>query len=303
MSKKIKKPDFFIVGAPKCGTTSMAKYLSQHPEIFIPDIKEPNFFGKDLTGKKYCNNIDEYLELFHGNEHKICGEASTWYLYSKTAAREIYKFNKNAKIIIMLRNPVDVMYSLHSQLVYNATHEDIEDFEEALMAEEDRKKGLRIPSYCHRPEALLYTEVVNFAEQIKRYYEVFKKENIMIIIFEEFVKNLDRIYEDTLRFLGANDIQFKPDFIVYNLRKKYKFKTLQILLRRPPNLILLLLKVFPFKNILKRAYDYILKFNTKYIIEKEIDPQLRKKLLQKFEPEIKRLSFMISKDLSFWLKQ
>ena len=144
------KPSFFIVGAPKCGTTSLCKYLEQHPDIFIPSIKELYYFCTDSTGKKRANTLEEYLSFFEGGKGKLCGEGSVWYLFSKEAASEIYKFNPEAKIIIMLREPVSLMYSLHSMHLANGSNEDILDFKLALEAEEDRKQGKRIPEKCFR---------------------------------------------------------------------------------------------------------------------------------------------------------
>ena len=112
------KPNLFIVGAPKCGTTFLYHYLKQHPEIYFPDFKEPHFFGSDLIRKNgaYDLSLNNYKSLFNSDK-KIIGEASTFYIFSKNAAKEIYDFNPDAKIIIMLRNLVDLAYSLHSQLL------------------------------------------------------------------------------------------------------------------------------------------------------------------------------------------
>src|SRR3954468_1950993 len=113
-------PSFFIVGAPKCGTTSLNDYLRQHPRIFIPERKELHYFGSDLTFLKTQRPTrEEYLAHFAAAQpQQIAGEASVWYLYSQLAAREIHDFCREAKFIIMLRNPVDMMHSLHSQYLY-----------------------------------------------------------------------------------------------------------------------------------------------------------------------------------------
>ncbi|NLF38083.1 sulfotransferase, partial [bacterium] len=102
-------PDFFIVGAPKSGTTALHAYLGRHPSIFVPARKEPHFFGSDIVSPAFVRDRDAYLSLFAGatTEARV-GEASIWYLYSKRAAREIKEFNPDARIIIMLRNPVDM---------------------------------------------------------------------------------------------------------------------------------------------------------------------------------------------------
>ena len=138
---KYRKPDFFIVGAPKCGTTSMFHYLRQHPQIFMPDNKEPHYFGKDLIkmSDEFIDNEDEYLNLFKDakSDQKL-GEASTFYLYSKSAYKEIKEYNPDAKIIIMLRNPIDFLHSLHSQLLFSG-YEDELDFEIAKYFSQQNK--------------------------------------------------------------------------------------------------------------------------------------------------------------------
>ncbi|RLG08342.1 MAG: sulfotransferase, partial [Thaumarchaeota archaeon] len=109
----MKKPNFFIVGAPKCGTHAMYTFLKAHPEIFMPERKEFQYFATDLVrGTQYELSEEEYLSYFRiAKDEKRLGEASTWYLYSKKAASNIKKFNPHAKIIVMLRHPIEMMYS------------------------------------------------------------------------------------------------------------------------------------------------------------------------------------------------
>ena len=131
MSAKI-KPNLFIIGAPKCGTTAKAHYLSEHPDVFMCPEKEPHYFNTDLNYKRgKSDDLEEYLNLFSGaTEEKIVGEASVWYLYSKEAVRNILEFNPNAKFIIMVRNPIKMAPSLHQQLFYNG-RETEKDFNKA----------------------------------------------------------------------------------------------------------------------------------------------------------------------------
>jgi hypothetical protein len=140
-SKLARRPDFFIVGAFKSGTTALYEYLRQHPQVFMPFHKEPLFFGDDLTRRYGRMTLDHYLSLFkEAGEGQRVGEASAWYLYSQCAANEIRGFSADAQIIVMLRNPVDVMHAQHSQLLFNAA-EDIPDFGAALEAEPSRRNG------------------------------------------------------------------------------------------------------------------------------------------------------------------
>ena len=220
--RAMNKPNFFIVGAPKCGTSSMVEYLSQHPDIFMPEErtttgkKELHFFGADLGSLAIPQNEKQYLKFFaKATTEKKIGEASTGYLYSRDAAREIFEFNPSSQIIIMLRNPTDMLYSLHSQKLYNGT-ENIRNFEEALDAEEDRRKGRRIPRLCRFPKGLLYTEVVKYTEQVERYMEVFGREKVMVIIFDDFVSDTAGVYKETLEFLGVDANFSLPTYQTFN---------------------------------------------------------------------------------------
>ena len=140
----VTKPDFFIVGAPRCGTTAMYEYLRVHPDVYMPLHKEPMYFGQDLTQLHVRLTERDYLALFaEARPGQRIGEATTWYLFSKTAASEIRDFSPDARIIIMLRHPVDVMYSLHRELLFYRG-ETIDDFAEALAAEADRREGRRL---------------------------------------------------------------------------------------------------------------------------------------------------------------
>ena len=114
------RPDFFIVGAPKCGTTALYEYLRQHPAVFMPFHKEPLFFGDDLTRRYGRLTLHDYMRLFKdAKPGQRVGEASAWYLYSRSAAAEIKAYAPDAQIIVMVRNPVDMMYAEHSQVLFN----------------------------------------------------------------------------------------------------------------------------------------------------------------------------------------
>ena len=164
-------PSFFIVGAPKCGTTSLNDYLRQHPGIFIPERKELHHFGSDLRFFKSARPTHgEYLANFApAQPDQIAGEASVWYLFSQLAAQEIHDFCPAAKIIIMLRSPADMLHSLHSQYLFES-NEDLADFAAALAAEEDRGQGRRLPPGSNYREGLLYRRVARFAEHYLRHF-------------------------------------------------------------------------------------------------------------------------------------
>ncbi len=294
-----RRPDFFIVGAPKCGTTSMVEYLIQHPDVFMPR-GELHFFGSDIRFKPRQRMEEEYLDCFSDarNEKRV-GERSNWYLYSKKAASEIRRFCPYAKIIIQIRNPVDMLYSLHCQFAYRSSHksEDIVDFEEALNAEEDRKKGLRIPKRVRSPEKLFYSEIPMYTEQIKRYVDTFGWDQIHVIVFDDLVNNTSKVYKDVLRFLEV-DYQFIPELGVHNLGGQIKIQIVRKFIIN--SWIRRVARIFLPNTIWRRAGLALSHWNTKP--RPQMNKKVRKRLQKQFEPEVERLSKLLNRDLSHWCK-
>ncbi len=297
MIQTLKKPNFFIVGAPKCGTTAMNDYLSKHPEIFIPNIKEVHFFGQDLDITKGALRDERaYLELFRGatTEERL-GEASVWYLYSKTAAQELYTFNPDAKIVIMLRNPAEMLYSQHSQFLYNG-NEDIEDFREALAAEPERRAGQRIPKSAHLVDGLFYSETVRYAEQVERYVERFGRENVHIILYDDFRTDLPGTYRKLLQFLGVSD-NFAPEFAVVNPNKRARSALLRNFVQTPPESIKRLSRVFFPRSLRQRVMKGLDQANIRYEARVPLDPELKGELEQRFAPEVEKLEQLLGHKL------
>ena len=146
------KPNFFIVGAPKCGTTALYEYLRPHPNIFMSEVKEPHFFAKDFGAYPRIKTLREYNAIFAGSteEHLRVGEASVYYLRSSVAIANIHEFNPEARLIAMFRNPVEMVHSFHSQLLY-ISEETVADFETAWRLQERRSRGLDLPPAIRSP--------------------------------------------------------------------------------------------------------------------------------------------------------
>ncbi len=303
--RRNKKPDFFIVGAAKSGTTAMYTYLKQHPEIFMSKVKEPRYFGKDLWDRFPHFNLfprpteQEYLSYFSGvkNEKRI-GEATPNYLTSQTAAREIKEFNPSAQIIIMLRNPVDVLYSAHSQALYDGT-ENIYDFAKAIRTGQEERR--RLAGEPNRPfvDKYYYRELVKFSEQVKRYFDVFGRDNVYVIIFDDFKTNTRDVYKKTLRFLGV-DTKFEPEFKVINPNKVVRSKVLRDFYRTPPSTIQKLGKFFVPKILRLEILKELKRLNTKYVPRPPMDPEIRHQLQEEFKTEVEKLSELLGRDLTYW---
>jgi hypothetical protein len=274
----------------------MFEYLGQHPEIFAATWKEPHFFGTDTIFPRRPS-LNQYLSHFAGaKDEKRIGEASTSYLFSKLAAREIKDFSPSARIIIMLRDPVETMHSVHSMVFY-WRNEDIEDFKSALAAEEHRKKGLRWPSKPHIINYLFYREVVKYTEQVQRYFEIFGRESVRVVIFEDFKELAPKVYRETLIFLGV-DPDFQPGFRYVNPNSTFRLKLLQdfVLDPRCRRIRQRILPVW----LDGAVFGRLRVLNTSRKPRPSMDPELRARLQREFLPEVERLSELLGRDLTFW---
>jgi sulfotransferase family protein len=152
-------PNFFILGAPKCGTTSLARWLGDHPNIFMAPQKEPHFFNTD--DRRGVATLVEYEDLFRNaqREHVAVGEASVWYLSSSQAVRNILQYNPNARFIVMVRNPIEMAPALHGEMLISGL-ECIKDFSRAWNAQEERRQGLHLPALSWTQRRFLYGDIV-----------------------------------------------------------------------------------------------------------------------------------------------
>jgi hypothetical protein len=205
-------PDFFIVGHAKSGTSALYEMLRRHPQIFMPAGKEPWFLASDMlprfqppTAGPPIETLADYLALFAeaAPEQRI-GEASSSYLWSATAAAAIAELAPAARIIAILREPASFLHSLHLQFV--RTHvESAKKLRRALALEPAREQGRRIPRRSHRPQLLQYSQHVRYVEQLRRYHTVFDREQVRVLIYEEFRDDNMGTVRSLLRFLDVDD--------------------------------------------------------------------------------------------------
>jgi len=293
------RPEFFCVGAAKSGTSALQHFLRQHPDIFMPEMKEIHHFAPDLIEEK-DPWLDErkYLSLFSkAKEHQVIGETSVFYLLSETSARLIHKTYPDASIIIMIRNPLEVMYSLHSQLIYNG-EENILDFEKALFAEEDRKAGKNLPIRTRIQKKHWYFHVGQFSEQILRFLEYFNDDQLHFILYDDFKIDTLNEVQTVYNFLGVDD-SFVPDIKNVNTNKKIRSRFFQKMQHKAISCCFS--KLLSEKKLIK-LNSYLLKANTKYVERKPMDIKLENRLKNLLKSEIDRLSELLGRDLSNWYK-
>jgi len=294
MGAIMKKPNFFIIGAPKCGTTSLARYLREHPEICMSSIKEPQFFNTDMHFDK-VKTLADYEALFKeaGSQHKAVGEASPGYLRSKEAVANIMNYNPAAKFIVLLRNPVDMAYSWHFHLLYMG-HQRVEDFQVAWRTQEELAHSWRAKRSRGDREVLLYGHVCKVGEQVERLYQTVPRNRVLIALFDDLRSDPRQVYEDVLDFLGlASDN--RSHFPVYNENKINRSAKLKYFSRLFTDLKRSL-GIKSITGLLKKANSY----NTLQVKRPPLPENLRIELVEYFQDDVKKLSTLIERDLSHW---
>jgi hypothetical protein len=311
-------PNFFIVGAPKAGTTSLYHYLAQHPDVYMSPIKEPNYFSEEI---RLCNidanwqewaqredaslqqylrgpmqekrfggivsNWPDYLKLFQNvNGEKALGEASVCYLWSKTAAQNIASTLHNAKIIMVLRDPVERAFSQYKQSVASGlVKNSFRELVETNLNRKSDKFDLLNP----------FLEFGLYNEQVKRYMELFPAENLRIYLYEELRRALPETLADIFRFLEV-DPQFSPDTSEQHLRS-----------RAPryiwPSYMLKQFRIWsPLKNAIPGPFrPAVRKWVFSHSQSLELDPADRIYLNNYYREDTVRLSTLIKRDLHGWL--
>lgn len=287
-------PNFIIVGAPKAGTTSLYHYLSEHPQVFMSEPKEVNFFSKaeiEAQGLYYqdfkVKDLSGYEKLFDGSlDKKAIGEGSVSYLFYPKTPRKIKDAIPDVKIIILLRNPLERGYS-HYLMDFrlglvNLTYDEIVF---------KRKKHKNLDLYYQQ-----YVELGLYYEQVKRYLEIFGKTQVKIYFQEKLRTDSDKVIQDLYEYLEI-DKSFLPNMSqehnAYSMpknsliQKVYSSHTIRRILS----------KIFP-----SSAKERLLTAFFERVKKPELTPETKKHLLSIYEPDIKNLEGLLNCDLSRWYK-
>ena len=298
------KPNFFIVGAPKCGTTALYEYLRCHPNIFMSEVKEPHFFAKDLGTYPRIKTQEDYTRLFEASreQHTRVGEASVYYLRSSVALANIHSFNPQAKIIAMFRNPVEMVHSMHSQLLYWS--EEIEpDFETAWRLQERRSRGLDIPPGSRGAFLLQYRDVGRFGTQTERVLSHFPPSQVKLILYDDFTASPAAIYQDVVEFLEIPH-DGRTEFPRINENKRARVAWLRQFYRKPPAVIHGMvrgLKSAIGEEAIAAAKQRVVDMNTVRERRRPLSPAFRAELVETFREEVALLGRLLNRDLSHWV--
>ena len=299
------KPNFFIVGAPKCGTTALYEYLRPHPNIFMPKVKEPHFFAKDLGTYPFIKTLEDYTRLFAaaGSRHLRVGEASVYYLRSTVAIANIREFNPDARLIAMFRNPLEMLHSFHAQLLYVA-EESESDFETAWRLQEDRSRGIGLPPRSRGAFLVQYRELGRFGTQTERLLSIFPREQVRLILYDDFAAAPQAVYDDVIEFLGIPH-DGRTEFPRINEGKRARLDWLRDFYRKPPP---------PLRSAcrgLQRAVggDRLatgalkgVALNRDKAGRPPLSPEFRAELVEAFRDEVALLGRLLERDLSHWME-
>lgn len=282
-------PNFFIVGAPKAGTSSLYHYLDEHPEIFMCPEKEPNFFSyQEIKAqnlyyrKKNIGSLRKYLDLFKGvDNEKAIGEASVSYLFYQEVPKKIKKAVPDAKIIIILRNPIKRAFShylMDLRLGYTGL-----SFEDIIFNKEK-----------HPLHYQQYLELGLYSIQVQRYLDTFEEKNLKIVMFEEFIKDQNNMMASLFKFLNV-DSRYSPQFLIkYNPSVVPKNDYIRLFYART-TLRRIMKFVLP-KSILSRAARFSFKSELPSL-DKDSENFLRSFYIK----DIQKLENILMRDLQFWL--
>jgi hypothetical protein len=296
------KPNFFVIGAPKSGTTSLSEYLGGHPNIYFSKVKEPHFFDLDAS-KRLKLRLQTYLSLFSEADpylHQAVGEGSTGYLFSEVAVSEILKFNPDAKFIVLLRNPVDLVQSWHSEMYFEGV-EDNPEFEVAWRLEKARRLGKSVPRACWEPKKLFYSEWGKLGVQVERLFSLADRDSVKVILFDDFVADTRRAYGEVLTFLGV-----RPDeraiFPAVNENRNLRHPGLQRSLAWLANYVRMIRAISGLKlSMGVGLFPRALLLNSKPVPRKPISPILRAELTDFYREDVQKLSRLLGRDLSCWV--
>ena len=294
-------PNFVLIGAQKAGTTAIAHYLAQHPQIYMSSMKEPGFFDFEDHPPNFkgpqdqslytsvISKFDDYVKLFDAVTDEIAiGEATTWYLYSKRAPHRIKHYIPEAKLIVILRNPVDRAFSAYMHAIRDEREH--LDFKAALEAENQRiAEGWEYLWH--------YKTISQYSQQLNNYFSIFNPNQIRIYLYEDLCNQPEALLEDIFDYLGV-DQTFKPQvFTRLNISGKKKSLAIDELLKDKHPLKRFLKPLLPVK-LRKQMANRVRILNSS---RSECPQVIKRKLIEDLREDILTLQNLIDRDLSHWL--
>ena len=312
----------FIVGAPRCGTTTLAQFLREHPSVSFPLVKEPHFFAQyDLRGLddvELRRKVEgEYLRRFYRPEldRRTGADASVTYFYTPEQLEPVLRLWPNSRFIVALRNPLTMLPSLHQRLIWIGD-ETIPAFADAWAAVPDRAAGRRIPRGCADPRWLRYDQAARFGTYLERLFAVVGRERCQVLLLDDLAADPAGQYRSMMDFIGLDALP-GIDFTPRRSGKKVRVRWLQRILKRPPNAVREYVAGEKFRQ---RVCDLdgeavhkipgavlslrkrLLAWNRVSLPPEPLPLDLQNRICRQFEGEVDHLGTLLGRDLSHWLR-
>ncbi len=310
MTRTPRFPDFFVVGAPRCGTTAFCRYLARNPQICFSRPKEPHYFAR-LGADPSANELRrDYLDRcfgHHADGHRAVGEGSVSYLYLPETIARIRRINPEARFVALVRDPLAMLPSYHLRMRF-LLQEDEPDFAKAWALEPARSRGERVPGHCLDARLLRYSQVAMLGEQIERLYAVAGRDRAHVIVFDDLVADPLGVYRRTLDFLQV-DYDGQEDFERRYESQMYRYRWLQRLLFVPATRGGKMIDTLQRRG---RKYNQdgskrpsmvkrVTGWNKIPASPAPLTPQMATVVRETLSPDVLKLSRLLDRDLGSWL--
>ena len=312
MSRSLQFPDFFIVGAPRCGTTAMCRYLSRHPQICFSRPKEPHYFSRldhDPSAEELRRDYLEKNFSHYEDRHTAAGEGSVSYLYLPGVIERINQLNPAAKFVVLIRNPLSMLPSYHQRMRF-LLQEDQPDFKKAWDLQEPRHNGQHVPRRCLDWRLLMYSHVAMFGVQVERLINLVGRERSHVIVFDDFKADNRATYLRLLEFLGVED-DGQTEFERRFASQMYRYEWLQKLLYVPATSGGKAVETLQQKS---RKYNEdgtrkpslikrLTKLNKVAVSPPPLSPEMADIIRETLRSDNEHLSALLGRDMSYWLSE
>jgi hypothetical protein len=311
-----------VVGAPRCGTTSLSRFLEAHPDVCFAKPKEPHFFTlHDFAGisdEDLRERVaSDYLERFFtdcSTDAALLAEGSVSYLYAADRMAGILRIWPDAKFIISVRDPMQLLPSIHQRLLYQGD-EVVREFDKAWRLSKERAQGRKIPRSCLDPRLLRYDEVARLGKHVQAFFDAVGRERCLVVVYDDIAADPNAVFAQTLEFLELPPFTYEGDHRRRE-RQGVRFGWLQRLLKRPPVVTRAVLageqfrtrvsskpqkKPGPVAKVLMSARKRLIRLNRTAPPPTRISPEVRQEIRESLSKDVEHLSSLIGRDLSHWL--
>jgi hypothetical protein len=297
----------YLVGAPRCGTTTLSRVLKRNPQVCFSNPKENHYFLLAPHNIPTVRAKRDYLRAYFpglNDAHRVIIDGSVTYLSAPASIRRILTVDRAARFIVMVRNPIDMICSYHARLLYTMD-EDEKDFERAWRMQGMREHGENVPRGCRDPRLLHYKSVASLGAQLEQLFEIAGRKCCHVIVFDDFLDDPLRVYKALLDFIEV-DYDGQTDFKPRNSNRTYRSSFLQRIVMSPPAFVIRAIVRWRLNgksrlNFVRRLRIHLKKTNQIIVQRPPLSQALRAELKAEFEPDIRKLSALLNRTFDQWI--